>query len=251
MPLPGSGRKGQSARGALYSRQVNRVPAEVIQCPRCRTICYPGLMGYPRCHRCHEQLRQCLHCRHQVGGLCQLPEADRPPLRDEDGAPFCTAFASRFTRGGSTWWQRPLAGWQRHAAMGALILAVALVAGLMLRGRGELAPRLMGPDGARRDAAGTVLVTLSVVADPHRYDEITLQVVRRQPDAYRLYASPTPLDSGPGQSGALRFAVPRNGRLELELELRPRRAPPPPERLELRLLGPAGELFDTATVVLP
>ncbi|MBI2302173.1 MAG: hypothetical protein HYU66_24995, partial [Armatimonadetes bacterium] len=66
-----------------------------ICCPRCRAVSYPGLMGFPRCHKCHEQLRQCRYCAHQQDGLCLLDEAVWPRLEEDDGKPFCAAFASR------------------------------------------------------------------------------------------------------------------------------------------------------------
>ena len=69
--------------------------SEGVQCPKCRAVSYPGLMGFPRCHRCHEQLRQCRYCVHQTAGLCQLERAQRPRLQADEGKPFCEAFTSR------------------------------------------------------------------------------------------------------------------------------------------------------------
>jgi len=70
--------------------------AEGLRCPKCRTVSYAGLMGFPRCHNCHEQLRQCRYCLNQTGGLCELEAGSRPALQSADGLPWCEAYSSRY-----------------------------------------------------------------------------------------------------------------------------------------------------------
>ncbi len=36
----------------------------VLKCPKCGKLCREGLVPFPRCGQCHEQLRKCRYCAH-------------------------------------------------------------------------------------------------------------------------------------------------------------------------------------------
>ncbi len=224
---------------------------EVIQCPRCRTISYPGLMGYPRCHRCHEPLRQCLHCRHQQGGLCSLPAAERPPLLDDEGLPYCTAFASRYARGaGEPWWRRPLPATQRIMVLGGMVAVMAIAAG-MLFARPEPFARGLAVDAEQIACLnGAARLGVWVYADPATVAEVVLEVDRTEGGAYWMVAEPAPLDRPGTNAYRLGYAIPSSGRMRLELEFRTREPRPPREQVELRLTTAAGEPLDAAKVII-
>jgi hypothetical protein len=70
----------------------------VLKCPKCGRLCREGLVPWPRCARCHEQLLKCRYCRHydaQLLDCTSLHRADEPPIRDPDAYLACPYHSSR------------------------------------------------------------------------------------------------------------------------------------------------------------
>ncbi|NUP99592.1 MAG: hypothetical protein HUU35_07025 [Armatimonadetes bacterium] len=219
--------------------------ANGVQCPKCRAISYPGLMGFPRCHRCHEQLRQCRYCVNQSAGLCQLSPHRRPPLQEEEGKPFCEAFESRLV-------SRPAAG-RLGLALGAEtrvlgllgLLVVVLVWALIgllgdeyegVRLEAE-APRVYVDDGravANFYAYGdqAVLADLAVLLPP----EVAARFIVESPPVA------TQAEAGP----LLPLTPAGHDRARLRLVLVRRPGTKPTEPLVVLLAGPGGEELDRA-----
>ncbi|HIE52701.1 MAG TPA: hypothetical protein EYP85_13175 [Armatimonadetes bacterium] len=86
-------------------------------------------MGFPKCHKCHEQLRQCQYCRHWADGACTRPESERPPLQEEEGAPYRATFDSRLVED-----TVPLSAWHQPLTTRAWILIMLLVMALVTLG---------------------------------------------------------------------------------------------------------------------
>ena len=59
----------------------------VLKCPKCGRLCREGLVPFPRCAHCHEQLLKCRYCADYDARIldCVSPfRADEPSIRDPD-----------------------------------------------------------------------------------------------------------------------------------------------------------------------
>ncbi len=189
-----------------------------VQCPKCRAVSYPELMGFPRCHRCHEQLRQCRYCTHQERGLCKLPLAPHPPLNEEDGRPYCDAFESALTVGrGRGPLSGVIAGEGRVVAVMAIL--VILVLGLLLAAIGDVRQglRIEAQDERVVVQDGRAVVEFTIHGDPGVQSTVILHV---EPDAlaHCRIESPLPL-AYPPQGPEYKQSLPISGRARFQLTL--------------------------------
>jgi hypothetical protein len=59
----------------------------VLKCPKCGRLCREGVVPFPRCARCHEQLLKCRYCADYDARMldCVSPfRTDEPRIRDPD-----------------------------------------------------------------------------------------------------------------------------------------------------------------------
>lgn len=100
-----------------------------IRCPRCGAINSEGLMDFPRCHRCHENLQRCLYCRHFAveRGECLHPTAQPLYVAEGERALRCPFFLSRYLLAPQPeGWTRPLSAVSWSLIVAGLILALVL-----------------------------------------------------------------------------------------------------------------------------
>ncbi|MCC7493444.1 MAG: hypothetical protein IT204_13905 [Fimbriimonadaceae bacterium] len=220
---------------------------EGVQCPKCRAVSYPGLMGFPRCHRCHEQLRQCRYCTHQARGLCRLAATPRPRLLAAEGKPYCEGFESSLRRGpvGSRFAQ-PLSGNARIVGLTAatvLLLTWLLWSTLGVeRGlRLELdEPRVWVQDGRAR-------VGMTIAGDPALLGTMELRLAGPALQHYTI-EDPLPLAESIGLVARLRLDAQGTQRLQVTLVQRP--GAPGACPLTVNLVGTQAELLATAQTML-
>ncbi len=221
--------------------------SEGVQCPKCRVANYPGLMGYPRCHRCHEQLRQCRYCVHQSGGLCRLAVAQPPRLEAEEGKPYCEAFASRLT------FSRQAAA--ANEAFGARARIVGFVAGLVVLLVWTLVAVVdRDLSGLRLEAADRVVYTeddRAVIGFEVLGGPPTGWVwVSLDPAVLEFYSVVAPAELAGSERPALAVRLNKRGAGQCEVVLL-RRPDAPPETMAKGLLQlPDGHLVGEAKVLL-
>ena len=226
-----------------------------FRCPKCHALSYPGLMGFPRCHRCHEQLRQCRYCAHQTGGLCRLDTAGRPRLRCEDGKPFCDAFESRLADSSPAGpLRRPISGAARVTALStAVVIAMAILVAMAAR-REALVPQIEANETSVDLLDSRATASFSVYApysDEHDRREAVLRI---DPAIERFYAieeyAPVPDGHPRDEVGPLRYELQGDRRLEFTVTLlrRAESATPRQTPLTVHLLAGNGLPLASATV---
>ena len=93
-----------------------------LRCPKCAAINPEGMMDFPRCHRCHENLRQCLYCRHfavETAECAHETAREAYALEGERGE-RCEHFESRYQLGATSPRTPRVTSWM-------LVLAVAMI----------------------------------------------------------------------------------------------------------------------------
>jgi hypothetical protein len=226
---------------------------EAYRCPHCQALSYPGLMGFPRCHRCHEQLRQCRYCLHQRGGLCQVEAAGRPRLQHEDGKPWCQAFASALADETP---RTPLQGLSGPARLAALAPVAVVLLGILLTVvlRGRPAPPQIETDNAMvRLVDGKAVASFSIDAANSGDRFATVRIDR---SALRFYSleppDPDPVGTGEASDGRpeYRFQLDRHHRLRLSIGLVPLGQPPETTAFKLTLVDDNGEEVSAAQALI-
>lgn len=221
-----------------------------LRCPKCRTVNYPGLMGFPRCHSCHEQLRQCRWCLHQSGGLCQLDEAERPALQGEDGLPWCEAFSSRHALSEAAKpLERPLGITPR--TIGGLAFGCVLVIWLILLALGEEhGLRLEARDEAVRVVDGRAACFFTLRGDGS-LSSVLLDLDLREAPGYTVEELVVPAGLRLAPDAASRVAAPAEVAAKVvEVHLMAAPEAPTRGRLLIRLEAMDGEALAVSTVRL-
>lgn len=223
-----------------------------IRCPHCGAICYPGLMGFPRCHRCHEQLRQCRWCAHQSRGLCTLEPQLRPPLREEQDKPYCEAFTTALAVSeDDDPWRRELRVSSGTLGFGAgLIILVAIIVAFVIS-REPRTYRIEAIGGHVPVLDGRAVARFEVDAEPGLNDYVTIAVSDSVLQTYDLLEpSPTPVEV---LERPRRYVIPEqsDGTLKLRLTFLPKDASPPPyQELTVSVLGVDGAVESSSTIYL-
>lgn len=220
-------------------------------CPRCGSLSYPGLMGFPRCHKCHEQLRQCRYCSHQHGGICRLEAEPAPSLEEEDGRPFCTSFASALgVEPTAGVWRRPLTDRARTVAY--LVLAAACL--LLFRAialHQELLPPQIDPDAASIPVLdGRAVAGFTITGDHSRHPSFELQIDSEILRGYTfLEAEPPGVRTAGGELPTLTYNLPKEDRLRVQLCFFAKRQPPGHLPLKVKVIAD-GEVASQAQTTL-
>ncbi|MBI5832614.1 MAG: hypothetical protein HZB16_09955 [Armatimonadetes bacterium] len=226
-----------------------------FRCPKCHALSYPGLMGFPRCHRCHEQLRQCRYCAHQTGGLCRLDDATRPRLRCEDGKPFCDAFGSGLADSSPAGpLRRPFSGAARVTALStAVVIAMAILVAMAAQ-REALIPQIEANEAAIDLLDNRATATFSIVSTQADARDRRTVYVRVDPGIEEFYVieeyAPAPLGYDQRDPRQLRYELSGDRRLDFSVTLlrRAEVATPRQAALTVRLLASHDMPLGSATV---
>lgn len=216
-----------------------------FRCPKCRALSYPGLMGFPRCHRCHEQLRQCRYCLHQTGGLCRLDAPTRPRLTCEEGKPYCSAFASRLADHAPAGpLRRPFSGAARLTALStAVVIVLAVIVAITAR-REALVPQIEANEAAVDLIDGRATATFSITSPQAEPRDRRTVFVRIDPEVGQYYVvedcQPEPLGHSTGGPHEYRYELHGDQRLDLAVTLLSRGQPDTPRQVPLTLRLMAG-----------
>jgi hypothetical protein len=225
---------------------------EALRCPQCRALSYPGLMGFPHCHRCHEQLRQCRYCTHQSGGLCQLDAAGRPPLQEDEGKPFCAAYDSRLLAEP----ERP--PWSRHWAnfsgLALVVVLTAMIGNAVARRAAESPPQIEAESNAADVTDGRVEASF-LVETPH--DNGPLVTVLLDASVFKYYYEaeppeplPLPAKYPPGEEPRYTFQLAKDDTVRFTLSFMPKPDAPASVPLTVSLLADEQRPISTATTYL-
>ncbi len=226
------------------------------RCPRCSALSYPGLMGFPRCHRCHEQLRQCRYCTHESGGLCTLDETARGRLLQEDGRPYCRAFASRLVvTGDEDRFGRALLNpaWPTALLTAAVILLAALIA--WAAGREALHPQLAAREALVTLREGRVAPTFLLSAPPNWSRQPRPVFIQVEPGLAPYYLveriEPVPAAESTGGPKEVRYDLVSGQTMMIRLRLVRGQIDPPPEMPVILsvLAGPDNRVSSARTLI--
>jgi len=221
--------------------------ADGLCCPKCRTVNYPGLMGFPRCHNCHEQLRQCRYCIHQTAGLCGLDAGSRAPLQSAEGLPWCDDFASRFARSESARrLTRPVVTTPRTIA--ALAAACVLTIWLFLLAFGEEhGLRIEARDDAVRVIDGRALAMFVIRGSVDELHAVRCAVDLAEAPGYSVeeVALPAALRLA-GRAARRDLPVPSGRAMAVEVRLLAGQDSPVRSRLRVALVAADGEPLASA-----
>ena len=219
-----------------------------VRCPICRAMSYPGLMGFPRCHQCHEQLRQCRYCQHQTLGLCRLEAGRRPRLEADEGKPYCASFASRLLIPVSRGAARPVGSDLRLlGVVAAVVLAVVVAFNLLLGDAGH--DLRVEPDEPRVFVSDNrALATFVVTSDPGFLSKLRLRVDAEALRYYQLESPPAVEISG--GAPVVRIQPDHLDRARITLTLAQFRPAPVEQRLSVTLLSPRGSPLANAETLL-
>ena len=222
-----------------------------IRCPKCRTVNYAGLMGFPRCHNCHEQLRQCRYCTHQLGGLCQLQNGDRPRLQSAEGLPWCDAHSSRFALSEDARpLERPVGITPRTIA--ALSIACVLLVWMLLLAFGEEhGVRLEAREELVRVIDGRAVAQFEVRGETADLESLRLAVELQQAPGYAVEEVAAPPELAiEGNLPRSDLASPIHGDSSIEVHLMADHAAPPLTTLTVALLAADGDPLARASTTL-
>jgi len=169
----------------------------VLKCPKCGRLCREGVVPWPRCGRCHEQLLKCRYCADFDARMLDCVSTFRPEdfrMRDPDLYLACPHHRTTLGVGPP---QRLV---RRLVWAGALVLAVAAItAMLVLRPRNTASPQPVVHARAVPVAEAVVREPLVVELQiwnpgPGDVEQVVVALDRSCERYLRLtYVEPTPL----------------------------------------------------------